>query len=188
MATLPIHTLHTTHPVKQAAWRPGYETEIAVVHLTPGISSKAGVLGSTTSLVGIDMSLQIHAHGAKTPMLSSSPASHFIAKGPSHRQRALSLGNTHNLGFYDNLLQLGTVGHSSQPTAYDGDADRIEIWDVRRNWVAKYVLGDSVADGPLQNSFGPTGFEVCRTRIYIMGRVHQWNVFPTRYAQRLPAA
>ncbi|KAF8756247.1 WD40 repeats protein [Rhizoctonia solani] len=159
MATLPIHTLHTTHPVKQAAWRPGYETEIAVVHLTPGISpQKAGVLGSTTSLVGIDMSLQIHAHGAKTPMLSSSPASHFIAKGPSHRQRALSHSETLiTSASTDNLLQLGTVGHSSQPTAYDGDADRIEIWDVRRNWVAKYVLGDSVADGPVTELVWPNG-------------------------------
>ncbi|GAB1522525.1 hypothetical protein RhiTH_005645 [Rhizoctonia solani] len=159
MATLPIHTLHTTHPVKQAAWRPGCETEIAVVHLTPGISpQKAGVLGSTTSLVGIDMSLQIHAHGAKTPMLSSSPASHFIAKGPSHRQRALSHSETLiTSASTDNLLQLGTVGHSSQPTAYDGDADRIEIWDVRRNWVAKYVLGDSVADGPVTELVWPNG-------------------------------
>ncbi|CEL56747.1 hypothetical protein RSOLAG1IB_08049 [Rhizoctonia solani AG-1 IB] len=159
MATQPIHTLHTTHPVKQAAWRPGHETEIAVVHLTPGISpQKAGVLGSTTSLVGIDMSLQIHAHGTKTPMLSSSPASHFITRGPSHRQRALSHSETLiTSASADNLAQFGTTGHGSQTAAYDGDADRIEIWDVRRNWVAKYVLGDSVADGPVTELVWPNG-------------------------------
>ncbi|KAG8688260.1 hypothetical protein FRC11_005775 [Ceratobasidium sp. 423] len=159
MATQPIHTLHTTHAVKQVAWRPGHETEIAVVHLTPGISSqKTGILGSTTSLAGVDMSLQIHGHGTKTPMLSSSPASHFISRGPSHRQRALS--HSENLitsASADNLVQLGTTSQNPQPTAYDGDADRIEIWDVRRNWVAKYVLGDSVTDGPVTELVWPNG-------------------------------
>ncbi|CAE7090273.1 unnamed protein product [Rhizoctonia solani] len=159
MATQPIHTLHTTHAVKQVAWRPGHETELAVVHLTPGISSqKTGVLGSTTSLAGIDMNLQIHAHGTKTPMLSSSPASHFIARGPSHRQRALS--HSENLitsNSVDNLVQLGTISQNSQTVGYDGDADRIEVWDVRRNWVAKYVLGDSVADGPVTELVWPNG-------------------------------
>ncbi|KAJ1301438.1 hypothetical protein OPQ81_008696 [Rhizoctonia solani] len=159
IATQPIHTLHTTHSVKQVAWRPGHETEIAVAYLTPGISSqKTGILGSTTSLAGIDMSLQIHAHGTKTPMLSSSPASHFIARGPSHRQRALS--HSENLitsSSADNLVQLGTTSQSQQTAAYDGDPDRIEIWDVRRNWVAKYVLGHSVADGPVTELVWPNG-------------------------------
>ncbi|CAE6433891.1 unnamed protein product [Rhizoctonia solani] len=159
MATQPSHTLHTTHAVKQVAWRPGYETEIAIVHMTPGISpQKAGVLGSTTSLAGIDMNLQIHGHGAKTPMLSSSPASHFITRGPSHRQRALSHSETLiTSNSADNLVQLGTTSQNSQPAAYDGDGDRIEIWDVRRNWVAKYVLGDSVADGPVTELVWPHG-------------------------------
>ncbi|EUC63812.1 WD domain, G-beta repeat protein [Rhizoctonia solani AG-3 Rhs1AP] len=159
MSTQPIHTLHTTHAVKQVAWRPGHETELAVVHLTPGISpQKTGVLGSTTSLAGIDMNLQIHGHGTKTPMLSSSPASHFIARGPSHRQRALS--HSENLitsNSVDNLVQFGTTSQNSQTVAYDGDGDRIEIWDVRRNWVAKYVLGDSVSDGPVTELVWPNG-------------------------------
>ncbi|CUA76407.1 WD repeat-containing protein 59 [Rhizoctonia solani] len=157
MFTQPIHTLHTTHGVRQVAWRPGHETELAVVHLTSGISSqKTGILGSTTSLVGIDMSLQIHGHGTKTPMLSSSPASHFIARGPSHRQRALSHSeNLISSNSVDNLVQLGTTSQNTQAVAYDGDADRIEIWDVRRNWVAKYVVGDSVADGPVTELVWP---------------------------------
>ncbi|KAH7334546.1 hypothetical protein B0J17DRAFT_770868, partial [Rhizoctonia solani] len=159
MTAQPIHTLHTTHVVKQVAWRPGHETEIAVVHLTPGISpQKTGILGSTTSLAGIDMNLQIHGHGAKTPMLSSSPASHFIARGPSHRQRALSHSETLiSSNSTDNLVQLGTTSQNSQPAAYDGDGDRIEIWDVRRGWVAKYVLGDSLADGPVTELVWPNG-------------------------------
>lgn len=158
MSSQPIHTLHTTHAVKQVAWRPGYETELAIAHMTPGISSQKGnILGGTTSLAGIDMSLQIHAHGTKTPMLSSSPASHFGGRAPHPRQRALSHSETIiTSASTDNLTQLG-VGHGSQATAYDGDADRIEIWDVRRNWVAKYVLGDAVADGPVTELVWPSG-------------------------------
>lgn len=158
ISTQPIHTLHTAHAVKQAAWRPGHETELAIVHMTPGIAAQKGnALGGTTSLAGIDMSLQIHAHGAKTPMLSSSPASHYALRGPHHRQRALSHSEsivTSNSA--ENLVQLG-ASYASQTSAYDGDADRIEIWDVRRSWVAKYVLGDTVADGLAAQLVWPTG-------------------------------
>ncbi|KAG8736176.1 hypothetical protein FRC10_009633 [Ceratobasidium sp. 414] len=157
MSTQPIHTLHTTHAVKQAAWRPGHETELAIVHMTPGIAAQKGnALAGTTSLVGIDMSLQIHAHGAKTPMLSSSPASHYALRGPHHRQRALSHSEIVTSNSAENLVQLG-ASYASQTSAYDGDADRIEIWDVRRSWVAKYVMGDTVADGSAAQLIWPTG-------------------------------
>ncbi|QRW12133.1 WD domain, G-beta repeat protein [Ceratobasidium sp. AG-Ba] len=156
ISTMPIHTLHTTHSVKQVAWRPGHETELAVVHMTSGIATQKGnVLGGTTSLAGIDMSLQIHGHGAKTPMLSSSPASHYALRG--HRQRALSHSEsivTSNSA--ENLVQLGAA-YASQSIGYDGDPDRIEIWDVRRNWVAKYVIGDAVADGSVTELVWPYG-------------------------------
>jgi hypothetical protein len=158
MSTQPIHTLHTTHPVKQAAWRPGHETELAIVHMTPGIApQKANALAGTTSMGGIDMSLQIHAHGAKTPMLSSSPASHYAIRGPHHRQRALSHSEsivTSNSS--ENLTQLG-ASYTPQTYAYDGDANRIEIWDVRRSWVAKYVLGDTLTDGSVTELIWPSG-------------------------------
>ncbi|KAG9087286.1 hypothetical protein FS749_003027, partial [Ceratobasidium sp. UAMH 11750] len=158
ISTQPIHTLHTTHAVKQAAWRPGHETELAIVHMTPGIAAQKGnVLGGTTSLAGIDMSLQIHAHGAKTPMLSSSPASHYALRGPHHRQRALSHSESIvTSNSTESLVQLG-ASYASQTSAYDGDGDRIEIWDVRRSWVAKYVLGDTVADGSAAQLTWPTG-------------------------------
>lgn len=157
MSTHPTHTLHTTHAVKQAAWRPGHDTELAIVHLTPGISpQKASALAGTTSLGGIDMSLQIHAHGAKTPMLSSSPASHYGIRGPHHRQRALSHSESIVPSMSaENLTQLGSAAQLTP--AYDGDADHIEIWDVRRSWVAKYVLSDNISDGPVTELVWPSG-------------------------------
>lgn len=64
----PAHVLHTAEKVKRVAWRPGYDCEVAVVPMTPGLSARAG---------------------------------------------------------------------SDRDTS---DADRIEIWDVRRPWVPKYIL------------------------------------------------
>ncbi|KAG8730909.1 hypothetical protein FRC12_020007, partial [Ceratobasidium sp. 428] len=126
--------------------------------MTPGIAAQKGnALAGATSLAGIDMSLQIHAHGTKTPMLSSSPASHYAIRGPHHRQRALSHSEsivTSNSA--ENLVQLG-ASYASQASAYDGDADRIEIWDVRRSWVAKYILSDTFADGSVTELVWPLG-------------------------------
>lgn len=87
LGSTPVHTLHTPHPVRRVRWRPGCDTEVAIVPQTPGISQSAGapgLPGTTTE--------------ASAPSLNTSTAS-----GVS-------------------------------------DADRVEIWDVRRGWIGKYVL------------------------------------------------
>lgn len=112
----PAHVLHTAEKVKRVAWRPGYDCEVAVVPMTPGLSARAGSDRDSTS-----------------------------------------------------------------------DADRIEIWDVRRPWVPKYVLerGEGAVVGEYINA--PLVFQdltsFCR---YHMGRprrtvgyVWQRNARPT---------
>lgn len=77
----PVHSLHTPHPLRRVAWRPGHDTELAVVSLM----QPAGGSGSGFILDGIDAS-------------------------------------------------------SSGGSASADDDSRIEIWDVRREYIGKYVL------------------------------------------------
>jgi hypothetical protein len=91
MPTYPYHTIHTPHPVRRLAWRPGHDTEIAVVSIP------------TTAPTG----------GSSTPMQE-----------------------TKNL--------------EDDTSPAQTDESRLEVWDVRRGHVAKYILGKA-------SRFGETG-------------------------------
>lgn len=79
---LPVHTLHTGFPLRRVAWRPGHDTELAIVPLAPQSSSSSPMDGAT---------------GTKPSR----------AENESH--------------------------------SIDDDA-HIEIWDVRRHYIAKYAM------------------------------------------------
>lgn len=91
MPTHPYHTIHTPHPVRRLAWRPGHDTEIAVVSIPATVASAA----------------------VSTPV-----------------QEPKALDN------------------DSIPEQID--ESRLEVWDVRRGHVAKYILGKA-------SRFGETG-------------------------------
>jgi hypothetical protein len=91
MPTYPYHTIFTPHPVRRLAWRPGHDTEIAVVSIP------------TTTTFGTS---------CKTMQES----------------------------------QNNEEGTASEQM----DESRLEVWDVRRGHVAKFILGKA-------SRFGETG-------------------------------
>lgn len=105
LGSTPFHTLHTPHPVRRVRWRPGCDTEVAIVPQTPGISPSAT--------------------GPIAPVTAASGA--LETYSPT----------------YTSLSAAGGANSISE-------ADRIELWDVRRGWVGKYVLlgGEGSVSGP----------------------------------------
>ena len=75
----PVHSLHTAHPLRRIAWRPGHETELVVVPLDQPLSSSS----IDPTVASVDQGLDVH---------------HL-----------------------------------------DDDA-HLEVWDVRRHYIAKYAL------------------------------------------------
>ena len=119
----PTYTLHPRFPVRHVLWRPGHNCEIAVIS-NPELAS-ASTKADASQLPSL------------TPPFLSRPAS------------------THAL---DSLIQLPDIevqhvpmppmegkGSGFIPTA----DDTIEIWDVRRGWIAKWSVRGSGAEGSL---------------------------------------
>ncbi|OCF34320.1 hypothetical protein I316_03834 [Kwoniella heveanensis BCC8398] len=83
-APTPLHTIHTSHPVRRIAWRPNHPTELLVVPLIQ-------------------------------PLTSSDP------------------------GLSTNLASVSLAAPDPTPSTLEEDA-HLEIWHVRRHYVAKYAL------------------------------------------------
>ncbi|KAI0628217.1 hypothetical protein C8Q77DRAFT_1150372 [Trametes polyzona] len=119
----PAYTLHTSFPVRRVLWRPGYECELAVV-------SNAD-FGTGTDF----------GHGS----IPSGPSSASVGL-PSGLSTALSsprlqtahLGGTESPG--------NSEERAKSLTRADG-SDPVEIWDVRRGYIAKWVVNGSAVEG-----------------------------------------
>ncbi|KAI0766904.1 hypothetical protein BD413DRAFT_567976 [Trametes elegans] len=122
-ARQPTYTLHTSFPVRRVLWRPGYECELAVVSnadFGTGTDFGHGALPSGPSSASVGL-----ASGLSTALSSPRISSAHIAgtESPSTpEERAKSV----------------TRGDGSDP---------VEIWDVRRGYIAKWVVNGSAVEG-----------------------------------------
>ncbi|THH12229.1 hypothetical protein EW145_g102 [Phellinidium pouzarii] len=120
----PEYVLHASYPVRRVAWRPGYETELAIASnnesgfdLSSKISpSSSIIIPSLNNEIPEAMSAQITSGGRNTNLASPT------------------------LGGRDTVTSAGW-------NAIVKSGDMIEIWDVRREWIAKWVVGSSNCEG-----------------------------------------
>jgi WD40 repeat protein len=115
----PTYILHPRYPVRQILWRPGYDCEIAVVSNPEFAASKSDV-----------------SHHLTPPFMSRPPSAHGLA--------------IDNLGHVpESEVQNVPVMENKVPGAETVAGGTIEIWDVRRGWIAKWSVRGSGADGSL---------------------------------------
>ncbi|KAH9941480.1 hypothetical protein B0H21DRAFT_546035 [Amylocystis lapponica] len=120
--------LRTAFPVRRVLWRPGYECELAIVSNADfGTSSSMDLPPSTVGSVGA--LAQPLGLGSGLASAISSPriptASITVASEDTH---------------------IGAGDRGPSVTRNDG-SDPIEIWDVRRSYIAKWVLTQSSVEG-----------------------------------------
>ncbi|KDQ51501.1 hypothetical protein JAAARDRAFT_210996 [Jaapia argillacea MUCL 33604] len=114
----PTYTLHTSYPVRKVLWRVGFECELAVVS-----NSCVDFGGADPSISGVGAAPDIQG---KDPGLG-------LGLG-------LGLGGT---GDGESMVE----GRSASRVARGGGVDPVEVWDVRRGWVAKWRVGGSAVEG-----------------------------------------
>ncbi|EJF60586.1 hypothetical protein DICSQDRAFT_87772 [Dichomitus squalens LYAD-421 SS1] len=122
----PAYTLHTSFPVRRVLFRPGYECELAVV-------SNAD-FGTGTDF----------GHGA----LGGGPSS-ASAGMPSPRVPSALLGGMGLAGGSGSKSDGTTTPEGrakSQGPGEGSGSDPVEIWDVRRGYVAKWVVSGSAIE------------------------------------------
>ncbi|KAF8627536.1 hypothetical protein AX15_004384 [Amanita polypyramis BW_CC] len=119
----PTYTLHPRFPVRHVLWRPGHDCEIAVISNPE--------LASTSTKTDVSQ-----LPGLTAPFLSRPASMHAL----------------------DSLVQVPDieVQHSSTPPMEGKGSgfvptadDTIEIWDVRRGWIAKWSVRGSGTEGSL---------------------------------------
>jgi len=121
------YTLHTRYPVRHILWRPGYECEIAVVS-NPELAPPAKT--------------DVSKLAATPPFLSRSVSSSTI-------DTLSTVTDTDSL--HPPVSPMENKGYASVPVV----DDTIEIWDVRRAWVAKWSINGSGAEGSLAGTLLP---------------------------------
>ncbi|KAF9546510.1 WD40 repeat-like protein [Agrocybe pediades] len=124
----PTYTLHPSFAVRRLAWRPGYECELAVVSNTEY---------STPS--GTDISPPQPSSGGATGLLTR------VGSG---------LGLDSLMSLYGAKEKLSASTAEAKASSSSGAAsgatplgDTVEIWDVRRGWLAKWSVTGSSVDG-----------------------------------------
>ena len=124
----PTYTLHPSFAVRRVAWRPGYECEIALV------SSTEFATGSSDPSQPSPCS---NTSGLLTRAGSGSGLD-SVFRGPSVLE-----------GIYGakDKLNLPTVSEPKKLTSASGVGDSVEIWDVRRGWIAKWSVTGSAGEG-----------------------------------------
>lgn len=118
----PSYTLHTSYPVRRAIWRPGHETELAIASNNESTYS----IGSRT-----------------TPQ--SSTSLHTNVSGLGERKRASQIHT--NGDEQSSVLRVDELLSTSTKDETPETGDSIEIWDVRRQWIAKWTVNGSSIEG-----------------------------------------
>ncbi|KAF9653438.1 WD40 repeat-like protein [Thelephora ganbajun] len=117
----PIYNLHTSFPIRRILWRPGYGCELAVV---------------SNADFGLGFGSEISAAASKMP----SPR---IAEKPMQGEpQPLSI-----LTELQNHLSPKAPFESIVSQTRNGVGDSVEIWDVRRQYIAKWLLSNSAVEG-----------------------------------------
>ncbi|PPQ63564.1 hypothetical protein CVT24_004861 [Panaeolus cyanescens] len=119
----PTYTLHPSYPVRRVEWRPEYECELAIV------SSNEYAVASSDA-----------------PGLSNPNTSGLLTRVGSGLESFLKGSGTADTPLRDKApTPTGVESKSSVALQCMGDA--IEIWDVRRGWIAKWSVTGSAAEG-----------------------------------------
>ncbi|KAI9063837.1 hypothetical protein FKP32DRAFT_1571226 [Trametes sanguinea] len=119
----PTYTLHTSFPVRRVLWRPGYECELAVVS---NADFGTGTDFGHTSLSGGPSSASIGlSSGLSTALSSPRLTSAHLSGTESPR----------------------TPEERSSSVSRRETSDPVEIWDVRRGYIAKWVVNGSAVEG-----------------------------------------
>ena len=115
----PTYTLHTSFPVRRVLWRPGYECELTIVSNADfGPGSDFG-------------------HAALSAG-STSGSGGLTSAVPSPRAHPSHLSET--------SATVSAAERAKSVTRHDG-SDPVEIWDVRRGYIAKWVVMGSAVEG-----------------------------------------
>ena len=126
------YTLHPSFPVRRIAWRPGYECELALISNTE----------YSTAVVD---SSQPSANGATTGVLPRT--------GSGVGLDTLLRPDNYHAG--KDKLSVPVVTETKTSPALNSVGDSVEIWDVRRGWLAKWSVNKSAVEG------GVTGMLFC---------------------------
>lgn len=129
MPLKPTYTLHPSFPVRRVLWRPGYECELALVSNTE-FGTKANHDLSQGLIVG-------SASSGTLTRVGSAFALDSLGFANTGRQPSDGIGTR---------LAGGVVADISAPPN-SGAGDAVEIWDVRRGWVAKWAVPGSSGEG-----------------------------------------
>ncbi|KAH7915025.1 hypothetical protein BJ138DRAFT_998811, partial [Hygrophoropsis aurantiaca] len=117
IAHKPMYTLHPSFPVRRVLWRPDYPCELAVV--------SNAEFGS----------------GSGSEILASPRLSSASVNLSSDALSALGMSGSGNM----NILS-GAIKDSTKENRNTG-GDAVEIWDVRRGWIAKWTVEAPVSEG-----------------------------------------
>ena len=120
----PTYILHPSFAVRRVVWRPEYECEIALVSSTEfGTSSSDPSQASPSSNNSVALTRVGSSSGLDSVFRTSTGLDNIYAT--------------------KDKLNLPTV---SEPKA-SGVGDSVEIWDVRRGWIAKWSVTGSAGEG-----------------------------------------
>ena len=123
----PVYNLHTSFPVRRVLWRPGYGCELAVVSNADfGLSSGSDVSVAASKMPSPRIA-EKPIQGEPQPLSILSELQHHMGPKPLFEP---TVSQTRN-----------------------GVGDSVEIWDVRRQFIAKWLLNNSAVEG------GVTGLE-----------------------------
>jgi len=132
------YTLHPRYPIRHVLWRPGYECEVAVIS-NPELAPPA----------------------AKTDVSKLATTPPFLSRSSSSITLDTLSTVTDTDSLHPPVSPMENKGYASVPVV----DDTIEIWDVRRAWVAKWSIRGSGAEGSLTGTHLPRpGFTRCDTR------------------------
>lgn len=133
-------------------WRLGYETELAVA------SYNESAYNPTSK---------------STPSSASNPST--LGNGTLSRQSSLGGGRAEATQHGSGGSELSLTSSAQYET--QGSGDRIEIWDVRRPWIAKWTVDGSGAEGGVSGeemrSFFNFQLSFARS---IIGLCHSYNM------------
>ena len=116
-----VYKLHTSFPVRRVLWRPGYGCELAVV---------------SNADFGLGPGPDVSAAASKMP----SPR---IAEKPMQGDpQPFSI-----LSELQNHLSPKLPFEPIVSQSRNGTGDSLEIWDVRRQYIAKWLLNNSAVEG-----------------------------------------
>ena len=122
----PTYTLHPSFAIRRVAWRPGYECEIALVSATEFAT------GSSDS----------------QPSPGSNNSGLLTRAGSGSGLDSAFRGSGGLEGIYAAKDKLNpTVSEPKNLTSASGAGDSVEIWDVRRGWIAKWSVTGSAGEG-----------------------------------------